>query len=159
MSGPSLPQAVSELVEAQNLYTSTRVHASATLSQAQARRETAMRRVAALGLSRRQIAELTDLSHTRVNQILSTGSKKLPADVHLAPSVLGPPSTVLSGIVRVMAEAGSRSWTGAQVEDELTARGWPSQDVESRLVKLTTDGVILSVDGGGFTIHAYGDGT
>jgi hypothetical protein len=42
------------------------------------------------------------------------------------------------------------------IADELNRRGRPSDDLESVLVDLVTEGVLLSVDGGYFTLHGYG---
>jgi hypothetical protein len=153
----TLPEAIAALADAQADYSTARADASAMLSEVQQRRERAMRNVAALGLSHRRIAELTDLSHTRVNQILGVGSKKPPTDAHFPPGFLEPPSTVSSAAIRVMAEQNAHSWTVSELGRELGVRGWPTEDLEAVLVGLATDGVILSTEGGGFTLHAYAD--
>lgn len=153
----SLPGAVAALITAQTDYASVQASSTSLLSQAQARRETAMRRVAALGLSHRRIAELTGLSHTRVNQVLGTGTKMPPSDVHFPEGFLPPPTTVALGALRVIAEKDARAWRAQEIVDELVERAWPSDDVESVLVELVSDGVLLSVDGGYFTLHGYGE--
>ncbi len=68
--GSDMDRAVQELLSAQANHEMTRVKAEASLEEATAKRETAMHQVAELGLSRRTIAQMTGLSHTRVNQIL-----------------------------------------------------------------------------------------
>jgi hypothetical protein len=129
------------------------------LSQAQADRETAMRRVAALGLSHRRIGEMTGLSHTRVNQILGTGTKMPPSDIHFPDGFLPPPTTVAQAAVRVIAlrDRTAPAWSVGEVASVLAERGWPSADLEAVLVELVTDGMVLSVDGGYFTLHGYGE--
>jgi len=154
-STSSLPEAVTDLIDAQRHFAGVRADATARLSEAQVRRESAMRRVAALGLSHRRIAELTDLSHTRVNQILGSGTKVLPPEAHAAPGFLGPPSTVASAVIRAMAEQGRRTWRVEELHADLAARGWPHHDLLSAVVALTTDGVILSADAGAVTLHAH----
>jgi DNA-directed RNA polymerase specialized sigma24 family protein len=62
--------AVTELLEAQASYEMTRITVETSIEAAAARRETAMREAASLGLPHRKIAEMTGLSHTRVNQII-----------------------------------------------------------------------------------------
>jgi DNA-directed RNA polymerase specialized sigma24 family protein len=59
-----------ELLTAQENYELVRMAHEASLRKASARREAAMRDADAVGLSRRKIAQMTGLSHTRVNQIL-----------------------------------------------------------------------------------------
>ena len=115
-----------------------------------------MRRVAGLGLSHRRIGDLTGLSHTRVNQILGTGTKRPPSDIHLPPGFLAPPTTVPLAALRVIGEQGPRAWRAEEVADELERRDWPSENLGSALVDLVTEGVLLSVDGGYFTLHGYG---
>ena len=107
-------------------------------------------------LSAGRIAELTGLSHTRVNQILGTGTKRPPSDIHFPAGFLPPPTTVALAALRVIAEEGPRAWRSQQIASELADRGWPSGDLDSVLVDLVTDGVLLSVDGGYFTLHGYG---
>ena len=115
-----------------------------------------MRRVAALGLSHRRVGELTGLSHTRVNQILGTGTKRPPEDIHFPAGFLPPPTTVPLAALRVIAEEGPRAWRVGEIATELRRRGWPGEDLEAVLVGLVTEGVLLSVDGGYFTLHGYG---
>jgi hypothetical protein len=153
MSVQALPQAVAALVQAQAAYASARGAATSLLLEAQTRRETAMRHVAALGLSRRRIAALTDMSHTRINQILGAGNKPLPTEAHLPSGSLGTPSSASSAAIRLMAEQGPRTWKVREVATALKARGWPCDNLQPDLVALATDGVLLTVDGGGFSIH------
>ena len=157
MSDHVLPEAVAALISAQSEYAAVQATSDRLLSQAQQRRETAMRRVAALGLSHRRVAELTGLSHTRINQILGTGTKRPPMDVHFPAGFLPAPTDVAVAALRVIAEEGPRAWRTPEIGRELGERGWPSGDLESVLVELVTDGVLLSVDGGYFTLHGYGD--
>ncbi|MGB0095142.1 MAG: hypothetical protein WBP81_21725 [Solirubrobacteraceae bacterium] len=156
MSERDLPEAVAALITAQSEYAAVQANTDTVLADAQRRRETAMRRVAALGLSHRRIGELTGLSHTRVNQILGTGSKRPPHDVHFPPGFLPAPTTVSLAALRVIGEQGPRAWRLNEVANELAARGWPRDDLESVLVGLVTENVLLSVDGGYFTLHGYG---
>jgi hypothetical protein len=156
MLNQALPEAIATLLRAQSEYAAVQASSDSLLSQGQLRRETAMRRVAALGLSHRRIAELTGLSHTRVNQILGTGTKRPPSDIHFPAGFLPPPTTVGLAALRVIAEEGPRAWRSQEIARELAERGWPSVDLESVLVDLVTDGVLLSVDGGYFTLHGYG---
>jgi hypothetical protein len=151
-----LPDALGALIKAQADYAKVQANAETELARAQQQRETAMRRVAALGISHRRIGELTGLSHTRVNQILGTGSKRPPADIHFPPGFLAPPTTVALAALRVIGEEGPRAWRVAEIAEELEVRGWPSGELESVLVDLVTEGVLLSVDGGYFTLHSYG---
>jgi hypothetical protein len=157
MSDHTVPEAVAALISAQSEYARVQATSDTLLSRAQQRRETAMRRVAALGLSHRRIADLTDLSHTRINQILGTGTKRPPVDVHFPAGFLPAPKNVAIAALRVIAEEGPRAWRTREIAGELAERGWPSDDLESALVELVTDGVLLSVDGGYFTLHGYGD--
>jgi hypothetical protein len=156
MANPVLPEAVAALIKAQSEYAAVQASTNALLLEAQQRRETAMRRVAALGLSHRRVGELTGLSHTRVNQILGTGTKRPPYDVHFPPGRLPPPTTVALAALRVIAEEGPRAWKTQEIADQLIERGWPSTELEEVLVELVTDGVLLSVDTGYFTLHGYG---
>ena len=64
--------------------------------------------------------------------------------------------TVPLAALRVIGEEGPASMAGREVADELRARGWPDDDLRSVLVELVTEGVLLSVDGGYFTLHGYG---
>ena len=157
MSNHALPEAIATLIGAQSEYAAVQATSDTLLLRAQQRRETAMRRVAALGLSHRRLAELTGLSHTRVNQILGTGTKRPPIDVHFPAGFLPAPTSVAVAALRVIAEEGPRAWRTQEIARELGERGWPSGDLESVLVELVTDGVLLSVDGGCFTLHGYGD--
>jgi hypothetical protein len=151
-----LPDAMVDLIKAQGDYAALQANTDALLSDAQQRRETAMRRVAALGLSHRRIGELTGLSHTRVNQILGTGTKRPPQDVHFPPGFLPAPTTVPLAALRLIGEEGPRAWRVNEIAHELEARGWPRDDLESVLVELVTEGVLLSADAGCFTLHGYG---
>jgi hypothetical protein len=154
---PSLGPAVAELLTAQTDFEAARDDAKMLVAQAQRRRETAMRRVAALGLSHRRIAELTGLSHTRVNQILGAGVKPLPVEAHLPPGFAGPPKTVSKAAICVMGEPGPRRWSVAELQNELVRREWPHDGLEVALVRLTVDGVVLSADEGRFTLRSYSD--
>lgn len=156
MFEPDLPQAVAALITAQHEYAAVQVSTDVLLTQAQERRETAMRRVAALGLSHRRIGELTGLSHTRVNQILGTGSRRPPQDIHFPPGFLPAPTTVALAALRAIGEEGPRAWRPEEIAHDLEARDWPRDDLESVLVDLVSEGVLLSVDGGYFTLHGYG---
>jgi hypothetical protein len=152
-----LPEAIATLITAQSEYAAVQASSDSLLSQAQLRREAAIRRVSALGLSHRRIAALTGLSHTRVNQILGTGTKRPPSDVHFPAGFLPPPTTVALAALRVIAEEGPRAWRTQEIDREVRERGWPSNDLESVLVELVTEGMLLSVDGGYFTLHGYGE--
>ena len=101
---------MASLIEAQSNYAEVQAGAEALLTETQQRRETAMRRVAALGLSHRRIGELTGFSHTRVNQILGTGIKRPPQDIHFPPGFLPPPTKVPLAALRVIGEDGPRAW-------------------------------------------------
>ena len=105
-----LPEAIAALIKAQGDYAVLQASADRSLQEAQRQRETAMRRVAALGLSHRRIGDLTGLSHTRVNQILGTGTRRPPSDIHLPPGFLAPPTTVSLAALRVIGEQGPRAW-------------------------------------------------
>jgi len=153
----ALPEAVAALIRTQSEYAGVQASSESLLSEAQQRRENAMRRVAALGLSHRRIAELTGLSHTRVNQILGTGTKRPPSDIHFPAGFLPPPTTVALAALRVIAEEGPRAWRTREIACELRQRCWPSDELELVLVELVTDGILLAVDGGYFTLHAYGE--
>jgi hypothetical protein len=157
VSQVDLPSAVAVLIEAQLNYAAVQVDADSQLAEAQRRRETAMRRVAGLGLSHRRIGELTGLSHTRVNQILGTGVKRPPDDIHFPPGFLAPPTTVPLAALRVIGEHGPRAWRVGEIAHELDTRDWPMHDLERVLVDLVIEGILLSVDGGYFTLHGYGD--
>lgn len=152
----ALPQAVAALIQAQRGYAAVQANTDVVLAKAQQTRETAMRRVAALGLSHRRIGDLTGLSHTRVNQILGTGSKRPPPDIHFPPGFLPRPTTVALAALRVIGEERPRAWRPEEIARELEARQWPRESLESVLVNLVTEGVLLSVDGGYFTLHGYG---
>jgi hypothetical protein len=121
MTNPVLPEPVAALIKAQSAYAAVQASTDAVLAEAQLRGETAMRRVAALGLSHRRIGDLTGLSHTRVNQILGTGTKRPPDDIHFPPGFLPPPTTVVLAALRVIAEEGPRTWRVHGIADE-TAR-------------------------------------
>jgi len=153
----SLPDAVAALIAAQTRYASVQADADRLLSDAQEQRETAMRRVAGLGLSHRRIGELTGLSHTRVNQVLGTGRKRPPDDIHFPPGFLPAPRTTAVAALRIVGEHGRRAWRIEEIADELAAREWPSEQLPEVLVNLVTEGTMLSVDGGLFTLHGYGE--
>lgn len=157
MENCSLPDAVAALIAAQTRYARVQADAERLTADAQERRETAMRRVAGLGLSHRRIGELTGLSHTRVNQVLGTGRKRPPDDVHFPPGFLPPPRTTSVAALRILGEQGPRAWRIEEIADELATRGWPSERLADVLVNLVTEGTILSVDGGLFTLHGYGE--
>jgi hypothetical protein len=156
MTATSLPEAVAALVTTETEYAAAQARADDVLSQTQQLRETAMRRVAALGLSHRRIGELTGLSHTRVNQILGSGRKRPPDDIHFPPGFLPAPTTVERAALRVIAEQGPRAWRTQEIQAELAHRGWPAENLRDALIGLVTEGVLLSVDGGYFTLHGYG---
>lgn len=156
MVDSSLPEALASLLEAQAKYAAAQASADSALATAQHQRESAMRRVAALGLSHRRIGELTGLSHTRVNQILGTGMRRPPEDIHFPPGFLAPPTTVALAALRIIGEEGPRAWRPVELAAELDGRGWPSADLHGVLVELVSEGVLLSVDGGYFTLHGYG---
>jgi hypothetical protein len=147
--------AVAALSIAQADYASLRAGAAELLARAQLKREEAMRLVAALGVSHRQIGELTNLSHTRVNQILGTGRQRIP-EAHLPPNFGGGPSTVRGAVVRLLAVEGPRGCTREELRQGLADRAWPMDDVEDVVTVLTAEGAILSADGGRFTIHQFG---
>ena len=134
MDSRSLPEAVAALISAQTQYASVQADAERLLADAQEQRETAMRRVAGLGLSHRRIGELTGLSHTRVNQILGTGRKRPPDDIHFPPGFLPPPRTTSLAALRVIGEQGPRAWRIEEIADEIDARGWPSNDLDDALI-------------------------
>lgn len=73
MKYPVLPEAVAALTRAQSDYGALQASTDEVLAEAQQRRETAMRRVAAFGVSHGPIGELTGLSPTCADQILGTG--------------------------------------------------------------------------------------
>ena len=58
--------------------------------------------------------------------------------------------------LRVIAEEWPAGLGSSEIADELLAREWPSNELEEILVELVTQGVLLSVDGGYFTLHGYG---
>lgn len=149
-------QAVAALARAEAEYASQRADATELLSRARLKREQAMRLVAALGVSHRKIAALTDLSHTRVNQILGSGTRRIP-EAHLPEDFGGGPWTVRDAVIRLMATELARRWTRTELRDGLIARDWPMDDLEETITALTAEGAVLSADGGGFTIHTYGD--
>ena len=144
--------AIAALTAAQTEYASQRVETAELLGATQLRREEAMRLVAALGVSHRQIAELTSLSHTRVNQILGTGRRAIP-EAHLPSDSGGGPFDTRSAVVRLMATKGPHGWTREDLRCGLAARGWPSDDLGDVITTLATEGSILSADDGRFTIH------
>ncbi len=72
-----LEQAVQELLKAQAAYELVRAAIEEPLAKATMRREEAMRKATELGLSRRKIAEMTGVSHTRVIQILEAEARRL----------------------------------------------------------------------------------
>lgn len=149
-------KAIAALATAQADYSSQREGATELLSRAQVKREEAMRLVAALGVSHRQIGTLTNLSHTRVNQILGTGRRTIP-EAHLAPGVGGGPPTVRSAVVRLMATEGPHGWTRDELRRGLADRDWPRDGLEDVVTTLAAEGAILSADEGRLTIHGYGD--
>lgn len=159
MPAPSLPEALAALIAAQTKYASVQASSTSQLSRAQVTRETAMRRVAALGLSHRRIGQMTGLSHTRVNQILGTGTKMPPTDIHFPDGFLPAPTSVAQAAIRVIALRDRRApaWSVREIADVLAERGWPGNDLEAVLVELSTEGMLLSVDGGSFTLHGYGE--
>jgi hypothetical protein len=151
-----IEHAIAALASAEADYASQRAGTAELLSRAQLKREEAMRLVAALGVSHRKIAGLTDLSHTRVNQILGTGTQRIP-EAHLPADFGGGPSTARDAVIRLMATQGPRGWTRAELRDGLIARDWPTGDLEETITALTAEGAVLSADEGRFTIHTYGD--
>jgi hypothetical protein len=151
-----LPEAMAALIQAQADYAAAQANADRALVEAQQRREIAMRRIAALGLSHRRVGQLTDLSHTRVNQILGTGTKRPPEDIHFPPGFLAAPTTVSVAALRVIAEEDARAWSVSEIADVLRARDWPRDGLRETLVELVTEGVLLSADAGRFTLHGYG---
>ena len=70
-----IEDAIRELLAAQQAYEVLRAAVEPPLSKAASRREQAIRAAASGGLSRRKIAEMTGMSHTRVIQILD-GSRR-----------------------------------------------------------------------------------
>jgi predicted transposase YdaD len=68
--------AVRELLDAQQAYEVLRAAIEQPLANATLRREGAMHQAAELGLSRRRIAEMTGISHTRVIQILDAQPRR-----------------------------------------------------------------------------------
>jgi hypothetical protein len=157
MDRRSLPDAVAALIAAQSRYASVQADADRVLADAQEQRELAMRRVAGLGLSHRRVGELTGLSHTRVNQVLGTGRKRPPDDIHFPPGFLPPPRTTAVSALRVVGEYGRRAWRLEEIAEEIATRGWPGEELADVLVDLVTEGTMLSVDGGLFTLHGYGE--
>lgn len=113
-----------------------------------------MRGVAALGLSPPNRRADRPESHPRQpeprNRDQTTTGRH-----HFPPGFLPPPTVVALAALRVIAEDGSEVEDSGGRED---ARGasWTRDDVDSTLVELVTDGVLLSVDGGSFTLHEYG---
>ncbi len=85
-----LEEAVHELLRAQEDYELMRAAVEEPLAKATMRREEAIRKAAELGLSRRKIAEMTGVSHTRVIQILEAESRRLETMRELA-SLSGQP--------------------------------------------------------------------
>lgn len=73
---PSVDTAVKELLEAQTDYELVRAAVDSGLARAAKRREGAIRNAATFGLSRRAIAQMTGISHTRVIQILDGHSRR-----------------------------------------------------------------------------------
>lgn len=157
MASPALPQAIAGLITSQSEYAAAQARSDALLTEAQVDREVAMRRVSALGVSHRRIAELTGLSHTRVNQIVGTGTRRPPSAVHFPAGFLPPPTTVALAALRAIAEEGPRAWSTQEIADTLRQRDWPSGDLNTVLIRLVAEGVLLSVDGGYFTLHGYGE--
>jgi len=49
------------------------------------------------------------------------------------------------------------AWSAPEIAELLAERGWPSDGLEAMLVELVTEGIVLSVDGGYFTLHGYGE--
>jgi hypothetical protein len=156
VTSSDLPEAVALLIAAQTHYAAVQADADRLLLQAQEERETAMRRVAGLGLSHRRIAELTGLSHTRINQILGTGRKRPPEDIHFPPGFLPPPASTALAALRVIGEEGPRAWRLDEIAQAIENRGWPVDRLHETLVELVTEGTLLPVDGGHFTLHGYG---
>ncbi len=72
----NVDDAVRELLSAQHDYELVRAAVDPPLARAALRREAAMREAAARGLSRRAIAQMTGMSHTRVIQILDGQSRR-----------------------------------------------------------------------------------
>lgn len=72
-----LETVVQELLNAQAAYELVRAAVERPLAEATARREDAMRKASELGLSRRKIAEMTGVSHTRVIQILEAEARRV----------------------------------------------------------------------------------
>lgn len=75
-NSPSIDHVVNELLESQKAYELLRAAIDSGLAKVTERREAAIRDAADLGLSRRAIAEMTGLSHTRVIQILDGHSRR-----------------------------------------------------------------------------------
>jgi len=73
---PSVSDVINELLEAQKAYELVRAAIDSSLARATERREGAIRNAAMLGLSRRSIAQLTGMSHTRIIQILDGLSRR-----------------------------------------------------------------------------------
>jgi DNA-binding transcriptional regulator LsrR (DeoR family) len=76
-SAGDLETTVRELLDAQAAYELVRAAVGHPLADATARREEAMRKASELGLSRRKIAEMTGVSHTRVIQILEAEARRV----------------------------------------------------------------------------------
>jgi hypothetical protein len=150
--GVEMDQAVEQLREAHADYERERSSAADRLSRLQERREVAMRRVAALGATRRQIGEMTGLSHTRVNQILTQGRQAVP-DAHLAPGIAEPPPSTDRAIVRVLGTE-RRVWTRDEIAGALAQHGWPDAGLDDALAHSVTRGQVLVVDGPKYTVFS-----
>jgi transcriptional regulator with XRE-family HTH domain len=80
----SIDDAIRELLAALNDHELGRAASDPTVVRGSARRrEAAIRNVAAHGLSRRTIADMTGMSHTRVNQILEGQSRRAETTAEL----------------------------------------------------------------------------
>lgn len=80
----TLDDAVRELLAALHEYAIGRAASEpAVVRESGRRREAAIRNVAALGLSRRTIGDMTGMSHTRVNQILQGQSRRAETTAEL----------------------------------------------------------------------------
>ena len=80
----SIDDAVRELLAALNDYELGRAASDpAVVRESARRREAAIRNVAAQGLSRRTIGDMTGMSHTRVNQILEGQSRRAETTAEL----------------------------------------------------------------------------
>lgn len=145
-------QTIEELRKADAAYEAERTASAERLSQLQQNRELLMRRLAALDLSHRQIAESTSLSHTRVNQILATGTVTVPF-AHIPPEVGSPPQSLNEAVQRIMGSE-VRVWDIDTIAAAIETRGWPTAGLRDEVKRMVEMGQLLSVDGGGVAIHA-----